>query len=229
MSLSPSHDDQGTDERRPAGPAGQPAGPVAAGDPPPPARQEGVPPTAPPAGDSAESTPAADPQPSAGEEPAQDDGSRAVEADFEKLLADAHQERDEYLELAKRTKADFENFRKRAAADVQAAQARGKVGVARELIDAVDNLERALDAADSDAEGLRSGVEMVLSGLRETLSRNGIEAVDPRGERFDPNRHEALSTQPVEGTEGGVVVEVLQKGYVLDDQLVRPARVVVSS
>ncbi len=155
-------------------------------------------------------------------------GADQVEQDFEALLADAHQERDEYLELAKRTKADFENYRKRVTSDLQAAQVRGKVEVAREVIDAVDNLERALETADG-GEGLASGVEMVLGGLRETLKRNGVEAVDPKGERFDPNRHEALSTQPAEGTESGTVIEVLQKGYTLGDQLVRPARVVVSA
>src|SRR3954463_3699841 len=117
---------------------------------------------------------------------ASESGAQAVEEDFAKLLADAHQEKEEYLELARRTKADFENFRKRAASDVQAAQARGKVAVAREVIDAVDNLERALEAADGAGEDLRSGVEMVLSGLRETLTRNGIEVVDPKGEKFDP-------------------------------------------
>jgi len=143
-------------------------------------------------------------------------------------LAKAEGERDEYLELAQRTKADFENFRKRMTAEVEAAQVRGKVSVAREVIEAVDNLERALEAA-GEGESLSSGVEMVLGGLRETLARNGVEAVDPKGERFDPNRHEALSTQPVEGAESGTVVEVLQKGYVLGEQLVRPARVVVSS
>jgi molecular chaperone GrpE len=185
----------------------EPAGPVTAGDPPPPATaQEGVPPTVPPTGD-----------------------AEQVDQDFEALLADAHKERDEYLELARRTKADFENFRKRVAADVEAAQVRGKIAVAREVIDAVDNLERALEAADGEPEGLRAGVEMVLSGLRETLSRNGVEAVDPKGEKFDPNHHEALSTMPVEGAEPGTVVEVMQKGYRLDDQLVRPARVVVSA
>jgi molecular chaperone GrpE len=157
------------------------------------------------------------------------DQAQVVEEDFEKLLNDAHRERDEYLELARRTKADFENFRKRVAANVQAAQARGKIEVAREVIDAVDNLERALEAADGDPAGLRAGVEMVLSGLRETLSRNGIDVVDPMGEKFDPNQHEALSTMPVEGAEPGTVVEVMQKGYRTDDQLVRPARVVVSA
>ena len=190
--------EQGTEERRPAGP-------VTAGDPPPPAEQEGVPPTVPPAGEADQ-----------------------VERDFEQLLADAQREKEEYLDLARRTKADFENFRKRVAADVQAAQARGKAEVARGVIDAVDNLERALETSES-GDGLATGVEMVLKGLCETLSRNGIEAVDPKGEKFDPTKHEALSTQPVEGTESGVVVEVMQKGYALDDQLIRPARVVVSS
>ncbi|HET7454488.1 MAG TPA: nucleotide exchange factor GrpE [Solirubrobacterales bacterium] len=184
----------------------RPAGPAAAGDPPSPATtQETVPPTTSPTGDADQ-----------------------VEQDFEALLADAHQQKEEYLELARRTKADFENFRKRAAADVQAAQVRGKVAVAREVIDAVDNLERALEAAD-DGAALREGVEMVLSGLRETLKRNGVDVVDPKGEKFDPNLHEALSTMPVEGAESGTVVEVMQKGYALGDQLVRPARVVVSA
>ena len=155
--------------------------------------------------------------------------AQAVEEDFEKLLEDANQQKEEYLELARRTKADFENFRKRVASDVQAAQARGKAEIAREVIDAVDNLERALEAADGDGEALRSGVEMVLGSLRETLQRQGIEVVDPGGEKFDPNQHEALSTMPVEGTESGTVVEVMQKGYRMGEQLIRPARVVVSA
>ncbi|HEU5062584.1 MAG TPA: nucleotide exchange factor GrpE [Solirubrobacterales bacterium] len=152
----------------------------------------------------------------------------AVEQDFDELLAAATKERDEYLDLARRTKADFENYRKRVAADVQAAAARGKAEVAREVIDAVDNLERALEASES-GDGLAEGVQMVLGNLRETLTRHGIEVVDPQGERFDPNQHEALSTMPVEGTESGTVVEVMQKGYRTEDQLIRPARVVVSA
>jgi len=155
--------------------------------------------------------------------------AQEVEHDLGDLLEKAEQERDEYLDLAKRTKADFENYRKRMAADVQAAAARGRGEMARELIAAVDNLERALENAGEDRDGLTDGVEMVLRGMREALTRNGIEAVDPKGERFDPNQHEALSTMPVEGAEPGIVVEVMQKGYRLDDQLLRPARVVVSA
>jgi molecular chaperone GrpE len=206
-------DEQGSGEPRPAGPVG-------AGDPPPPPvakASSGVgPPTPPPAGGTA---------------PTGDSGQSdadQVERDFEALLADAQREKDEYLELARRTQADFENYRKRMAAEVQAAQARGKVGVAREVIEAVDNLERALEAGGEDGQGLAEGVQMVLAGLRETLSRNQVEVVDPKGEKFDPQWHEALSTQPLEGAEPGTVVEVLQKGYRLNEQLIRPARVIVS-
>ena len=168
-------------------------------------------------------SPATPPESSPSAPPAEE----AVEQDLDALVAEAQQERDEYLELARRTKADFENYRKRVAADIQAATARGKAEVAREVIDAVDNLERALEAA-GEGESLSAGVEMVLGGLRETLKRHGIEAVDPKGEKFDPNQHEALSTMPVEGAESGTVVEVMQKGYRFEDQLIRPARVVVS-
>ncbi|MFL5899737.1 MAG: nucleotide exchange factor GrpE [Solirubrobacterales bacterium] len=156
-----------------------------------------------------------------------------VESDIDALLADTQRERDEYLELAKRAQADFENYRKRMAAEVQAAAARGKAEVIREVVSALDDLERAIQAAGLDPEGdsedgLSHGVLLVFRSLRDSLSRNGVEAVDPAGVRFDPTAHEALSTVAAEGVESGVVVEVLQKGYKLGDQLIRPARVVVS-
>jgi molecular chaperone GrpE len=161
------------------------------------------------------------------------EGADQVESDIDALLADTQRERDEYLDLAKRTKADFENFRKRMTAEVQAANARGKSEVVREVVPVLDDLERAIQAAGLDPEGdsedgLAHGVLLVFRSLRGSLARNGVEAVDPKGEKFDPMVHEALSMQPVEGTESGTVVEVLQKGYRLGDQLVRPARVVVS-
>jgi molecular chaperone GrpE len=215
-------------------PEGQsPAGPVGAGDPPPPpvakaSSGEGIP-TPPPAGD-ASAEPEAD-----GEQ---------VEKDLDELLVDTQRERDEYLDLAKRTQADFENFRKRMAAETQAAYARGKAEGSLAVIAAVDNLERALAAAGVDpadegdgagsveeggqSGGLAHGVLLVFRGLQETLARMGIEAVDPLGEKFDPNMHEALSTQPADGAESGTVVEVMQKGYRIGEQLIRPARVVVA-
>ncbi len=156
-----------------------------------------------------------------------------VESDLDSLLADVQRERDEYLDLAKRTKADFENFRKRMTAEVQAAAARGKAELIREVVPVLDDLERAIQAAGLDPEGdsedgLAHGVLLVFRSLRDSLTRNGVEAVDPRGEKFDPMAHEALSTQPAEGVESGTVVEVMQKGYRLGEQLIRPARVVVS-
>jgi molecular chaperone GrpE len=153
----------------------------------------------------------------------------AIEHDLDELLS----QRDEYLDLAKRTKADFENFRKRMSVEVQAAAGRGKAEVVRDVLPVLDDLERAIQAAGLDPEGdsddgLAHGVLLVFRSLRETLTRNGVEPVDPKGERFDPNLHEALSKQPADGAEAGTVIETLQKGYRLGEQLIRPARVVVA-
>jgi molecular chaperone GrpE len=156
-----------------------------------------------------------------------------VEADLNRLLADTQRERDEYLDLAKRAQADFENYRKRMTAEVQAAAARGKAELIREAVPVLDDLERALQAAGLDPEGdsedgLSHGVLLVFRSLRDALVRSGVEAVDPKGEKFDPTAHEALSTVAADGVESGVVVEVMQKGYRLGEQLIRPARVVVA-
>ena len=183
-----------------------------------------------------ETSPSPDPgrnltPPGAGEGPG---GDAQVEQDLAALLSEAESKRDEYLELARRAQADFENYRKRMAAEVQAAAVRGKAGVAKDVVPVLDDLERALQAAGLDPEGdsddgLAHGVILVFRGLRETLKRNGIESVDPQGEKFDPTEHEALSTMPVEGAASGTVVEVMQKGYRMEGQLIRPARVVVSA
>jgi molecular chaperone GrpE len=227
-------DGQGTDEPRPAGPEGKstrPAGPVGAG---------GSPGESRPAGPVAEGSPPAHPRegqpstPPAGGTSAKGSADETqVEQDLDALLADTQQERDEYLDLAKRTKADFENFRKRMSADVLAAAGRGKADVLRDVLPVLDDLERALQAAGLDPEGdspdgLAHGVLLVFRSLREALTRHGIEALDPTGEKFDPNLHEALSAQPADGVESGTVVETMQKGYVLGEQLIRPARVVVA-
>jgi molecular chaperone GrpE len=158
-----------------------------------------------------------------------DRGEAQVEHDLDALLA----EKDEYLDLAKRTKADFENYRRRMAGEVQAAAGRGKAELILQVVPVLDDLERAIEAAGLDPEGdspdgLAHGVLLVFRSLRDALTRNGIEALDPQGEKFDPRLHEALSTQPADGAEPGTVVEVMQKGYRLGEQLVRPARVVVA-
>jgi len=145
-------------------------------------------------------------------------------------VAALERERDGYLDLARRTQADFENFRKRAARDARNAGTRGRASVALEILPAVDNLERALEAAGGDSGGgLAHGVQLVLDELMAGLRRSGIEAFEPAGEPFDPNVHEAISTRAVEGTEAGVVLDVVQKGYRHEETVLRPARVVVSA
>jgi len=159
-----------------------------------------------------------------------DEAAEQVSEDLDELTA-TKRERDEYLELAQRTRADFDNYRKRVAKEAAQALERGKAELARELIPVVDNLERALGAAGGEpsaTEGLAKGVELVRDELRSTLERAGVEAYDPAGETFDPAWHEALSTRVQEGTAPGTVLETVEPGYRLDGQVLRAARVVVS-
>jgi molecular chaperone GrpE len=142
------------------------------------------------------------------------------------------EERDRYLELAQRTQADFENYRKRAAKDAATAGERAKAGLVRELLPVLDNLERALATAsdvDGDSSPVFEGVRLVRADLVGVLERSGVESFDPAGEPFDPTLHEALSTRPApEGVHPGVVMDVVEKGYRLNDNVLRPARVIVS-
>jgi molecular chaperone GrpE len=158
------------------------------------------------------------------------DHEAQLEHDLEELTAKA-EKADEYLELAKRTKADFENYRKRAARETAAAQERGVVKLALELLPAIDNLDRALAATDGsgDSENLVSGLKLVHAGVLAALARVGIEPYSPQGEQFDPQLHEAVAQQPVEGIKPGTVVEVYQRGYRLGDSVLRPASVVVAA
>jgi molecular chaperone GrpE len=141
---------------------------------------------------------------------------------------DIRAERDRYLDLAKRTQADFDNYRKRAAKDAAAAGARAKAGLVRELLPVVDNLERALASSTEGDSGVVQGVKLVHADLVGVLERNGILAEEPAGERFDPTEHEAVSMRTEDGTEPGIVLDVVEKGYKLNDTVIRPARVVVS-
>jgi molecular chaperone GrpE len=141
------------------------------------------------------------------------------------------EERDEYLSLAQRTQADFENYRKRVGREAADAEARGRGALARSLLPVLDNLERALAAAepidrDTAPNHLAHGVKLVYEELAGVLRGAGIESYSPQGEAFDPDWHEAMMTRP--GDEGRVL-EVLEKGYRLDGQVLRPARVVVGA
>lgn len=174
----------------------------------------------------------------------EDDGSE-LGAELDQLV-EVQRERDEYLELARRARADFENYRRRVNGQTAEAERRGKAAIARGMLPALDNLERALTAAGVDPtqgpdpageppseevsarDALAAGVALVYRELRSGLERAGVDSYDPIGETFDPALHEAIATGQAEGAEPGIVLETLEQGYRVDEQVLRPARVVVS-
>jgi molecular chaperone GrpE len=173
--------------------------------------------------------------PSGDPDPAHPRAPMGSPCDLEELAAKA-EKADEYLALAQRTQADFENYRKRATREAKAAQERGAAKLALALLPAIDNLDRALahadevvaDGANNGAASLVAGLKHVHADLLAALSNVGIERYSPEGEPFDPQYHEAVAQQPVAGAQPGVVVEVYQRGYRMGDSVVRPARVVVA-
>jgi molecular chaperone GrpE len=159
---------------------------------------------------------------------AEDDGGGQVQQDLHELATKA-EKADEYLALAQRTQADFENYRKRAARDAELAQSRGVAKLVKELLPAIDNLDRALKAASEDESQLIEGIKLVHTDLLSALQRVGVEPFSPEGEQFDPQFHEAVAQQPIEGVESGFVAEVFQQGFRLGESVLRPARVLVAA
>lgn len=148
--------------------------------------------------------------------------------DLEQRVAELEAERDERLADLQRVAADFDNYRKRVARDQESLVARAHERLVRELLPVLDNLERALAAASAhDEASLEEGVRLVHRALRDALEREGIVEIDADG-AFDPHVHEALLMQPSEEPEG-TVLEVIEKGYMAGDRVLRPARVTVSA
>ena len=152
-----------------------------------------------------------------------------VEAEsLEERLAAAEAKAAEHLDDLQRLAADFDNYRKRALRDQESLVQRASERLVKALLPVVDDLERALVAAEDHEEAkLEEGVRLVHRQLAETLRKEGLEEIASDG-RFDPHVHEALLTQPSDAEEGAVI-EVLQKGYRLGDRVLRPARVVVAA
>ena len=144
-------------------------------------------------------------------------------ADIEALRREAAELRDQLL----RRRADFENYRKRVLRDREAAAVDAQAEVLRDLMPTLDNLERALGSADAGS-ALREGVELIQRGLMTVLQSRGVTAIDPKGEAFDPEIHQALSYEAAPGAPDGTVVEVFRKGYLFKDRLLRPALVKVA-
>jgi molecular chaperone GrpE len=136
-------------------------------------------------------------------------------------------ERDQYLDALRRTAAEFDNYRKRVQRDQEALVARAAQRLVTALVPVLDDLERALQAAEEHEEAkLEEGVRLVHRAFADALRREGLEEIATEG-RFDPHVHEALLARPDEA-ESGTVLEVLQKGYRLGDLVLRPARVIVA-
>ena len=155
-----------------------------------------------------------------------DADAEAEVSELEQARATANENWDRYL----RTAAELENVRKRAARDVENAHRFALERFSKQLLAVRDSLEMGLAAADSaSVESLLQGSEATLKILGTTMQQFGIEEVDPAGEPFDPEFHEAISMQPSDDVEPGSVVTVVQKGYSLNGRLLRPAMVIVAS
>ena len=151
-----------------------------------------------------------------------------TEHTLEEQVAALEAERDEHLNDLKRVAAEFENYRKRVLRDQESLVARAHERLVKELLPVLDDLERALAAAEGHEEAtLEEGVRLVHRELAAALQREGLAEIETNG-RFDPHVHEALLSQPSEAEEGSNI-EVVQKGYALGDRVVRPARVVVAA
>jgi molecular chaperone GrpE len=143
------------------------------------------------------------------------------------LLREAELKAAEHHDAWLRAKAEAENIRKRAADDVTRAHKYGVEKFAADLLAVKDSLEAALAAENATPEALRSGVELTLRQLESVLERQSIRAIDPTGQKFDPHQHQAISMLPSD-KEPNTVINVLQKGYLLHDRVLRPALVTVA-
>lgn len=157
----------------------------------------------------------------------QTDPETDLVAELEQVKAEAKANADRYL----RAEAEMVNLRRRVEKDVENAHKYGQEKLVKELLDVADNLERTLAAIEtdsSDVEPLKEGVDMTLKGLLGTFSKFSIEVIDPEGEPFDPQQHQAMSMIDNPEVEPNTVIAVMQKGYTLHGRLVRPAMVMVS-
>lgn len=151
-------------------------------------------------------------------------------------LAALTAERDEFKDRALRTLAEMENLRRRTEREVADARTYAVTNFARDILNVADNIRRALESVPAEAragaegalKGLIEGIELTERDLGKTLERHGVKAVEPQGQRFDPNRHQAMFEVPNTEVPNGTVVQVVQSGYVIGERVLRPALVGVS-
>ena len=146
-------------------------------------------------------------------------------------LAETGLRAQDYWDRLVRLQAEFENHKKRTEKDLQNAHKYALERFARELLPVMDSLELGIQASTSsqaDVEKLREGMELTLKQLTAVFEKFGIQVIDPQGEKFNPDLHQAMAAQPAEGVEPNTVIKVFQKGYSLNDRLLRPAMVIIA-
>lgn len=184
-----------------------------------------VPPIAPKSPDIPEPTSAPAPETDAETATPQD-----LTASLLKQLEEAQAQAQEHWDMLLRTKAEMDNLRKRSARDLENAHKYALEQFVQELLPVKDSLEMGIDAAQGEVsvEKLREGSEMILRIFSQAMNKYGVSEIDPLGERFNPEYHQAVSVQPKADVEPNTVTAVMQKGYRLNDRLLRPAMVMVS-
>jgi len=161
------------------------------------------------------------------------DGASDVSSETDELIQEAVAAAlAEQQDMVLRAQAEVQNMRRRCEQDVEKAHKFALEKFGTELLPVMDNLERALQAVtnadDESVKALYEGVELTLKGFTETLSKNNIEQLDPQGEPFDPQQHEAMSIVENDDVEANTVLTVVQKGYLLNGRVIRPAMVIVA-
>lgn len=154
-----------------------------------------------------------------------------AEADLTNLLEDARSKADEHWDQLMRTRAELDNLRKRSQRDLENAHKFALERFSQELLQVWDSLELGHQAAQDgqvDVEKLREGTELTLKLLTDVMTKHGVEQIDPAGEAFNPEYHQAMSVQERDDVAPNTVVAVVQKGYLLNGRLLRPAMVMVS-
>lgn len=147
---------------------------------------------------------------------------------LEAQLEDAQAKASENWDMYVRAKAEMDNLRRRNTIDLENAHKFGTEKLVTELLPVLDSMSLGLATEDASAESLREGMEMTMNMLDKMMEKVGIEEIDPTGEKFDPEKHQAMTMQPDAETEPNTVLSVMQKGYILNGRLIRPAMVIVS-
>ena len=170
-----------------------------------------------------------DPAPESNDQESNNLASEKDSTDSQETSIDLSEEIGHYKSIAQRAQADLVNYRSRASQEIEEAKRAVQFGVISRFISIVDDLERAVENAPEEAQiEWREGVELVLRNLEKALELEGVSQIDSLGKSFDPREHEALLYEENSDTEDGLILNVIQQGYRLNERILRPARVIVS-